>query len=75
MTSHELAHKLLAMDDVMVTRHGYEGGTIEISGICEPEELCRDVHKEWYYGPHEYTEYHCTDAICNNEKTKAINIG
>lgn len=54
MTSHELARKLLAGPDLMVTVRGYEGGVDEVQFILKSEPINLNVNEEWYYGKHEY---------------------
>lgn len=54
MTSHELARKLLSMEDLPVTVRGYEGGVDIVETVSEPATLMLDRYDEWYYGKHEY---------------------
>jgi hypothetical protein len=83
MTSHELAKKLLKMDDVMVTVRGYEGGvnTVERVYAPAPIHLNANMDEEWYYGKHEYHEdRHCSTCdklgyIGVRPTIKAIHIG
>jgi hypothetical protein len=56
MTTHQLAQVLLAGPDIMVTRHGYEGGVHEITQVAPPCPIHLDVNEYDYYGPHEYCE-------------------
>jgi succinyl-CoA synthetase beta subunit len=73
MTAHQLAHKLLAMPDVLVTVRGYEGGVDSVESVEEPKELALNCNSEWYYGKHEYTaEYKPFD---DKVKVQAIHIG
>lgn len=49
----ELIEQLQQFDPEMETmRHGYEGGVENIS-FLGMERVALDVHKAWYYGPHE----------------------
>lgn len=54
MTSHELAHQLLAGPDLLVTVRGYEGGVDEITLVKEAKPLLLNINSAWYYGKHEY---------------------
>ena len=54
MTTHELARKLLAGEDVMATVSGYEGGVNEIGTVSDPSPILLNVNTAWYYGDHEY---------------------
>ena len=55
MTTHALARHLLAGPDVLVTTNGYEGGYHEVDHLDAPAPLRLDVHRQKYYGPHEYS--------------------
>lgn len=74
MTSHELARKLLEMDDLPVTVSGYEGGVDFIKGIAKPQDLKLDVHDAWYYGKHEYV-YDDKENTTAFKVIKAIHVG
>ena len=56
MTTHQLATRLLAGPDCMVTINGYEDGVDEITHIIPVARLTRDAHDERYYGKHEYDQ-------------------
>ena len=73
MTSHELARKLLSMEDLPVTVRGYEGGVNTVTIVAEPRLLALDVYEEWYYGKHEYVD-EGMDLDAHN-LIKAIHIG
>lgn len=76
MTSHELAQKLLAMENLPVTIPGYEGGVNVVRDVTEPKAIHLNVHDEWYYGKHEYHVNLCN--VCDEEeapKDRAIHIG
>lgn len=75
MTAHELARALLALPDVPVTVHGYEGGVNIVTRVREASPLSLNVHDDstWYYGNHEYwSEY---ESHPNHEAILAIHIG
>ncbi len=60
MTVAELIEQLGKLDPTLrVVTHGYEGGYDDVDGFRELE-IALDVHKEWYYGPHE----DATDDFC-----------
>lgn len=49
----ELIEQLKSLDpELTVVRPGYEGGYCEV-GQFVIEEMVRDHHDQWYYGPHE----------------------
>lgn len=75
MKSHELAKKLLEMEDCEVTVNGYEGGVSIVENISFPDELALNVHTEWYYGKHEYdTNNDYVEEYKDKQKIKAIHI-
>ena len=73
MTAHELARKLLAGPDVMVTVRGYEGGVNEIKFVQEPQKLALNANDEndHWYGRHTYVMY---DEYEDHEHTTAIHL-
>lgn len=57
MTAHELARRLLAGPDLMVTVRGYEGGENEIERVSPPANLLLDYWESpFIFGQHEYGE-------------------
>ena len=74
MTSHELARKLLEMEDLMVTVRGYEGGADELKIIEKPRELHLHVRDSNDWGEHAYTHWECEDGNCNHEVIRAIHL-
>lgn len=49
----DLIEQLKLLDpELTVVRPGYEGGYSEVDRFVI-EEMVRDYHPEWYYGPHE----------------------
>lgn len=72
MTTHELARRLLKMDDVDVTVAGYECGQIIVTTIHQPRWLKKDVHTKDYYGPHEYASEH--EASIAQAKTRSYGV-
>ncbi len=63
MTAHELARRLLAMPDLMVTVRGYEDGVDEVTVIGPPAPLRLKAYSQWYYGEHEYVNEGTTRVI------------
>jgi hypothetical protein len=76
MTAHELARKLLAGPDLMVTVRGYEGGVNEITKVYEPDNLMLNYYESdaWYYGRHEY-RYKGSENDRQTQEIQAIHIG
>ena len=57
MTVKQLIEELQQLDpNLHVFTRGYEGGYEEVE-ISEEREIALNVHSEWYYGPHERTDY------------------
>lgn len=75
MNSHELARKLLSMEDLPVTVRGYEGGVNIITTVTEPKLLALDVYEEWYYGKHEYTDEGMGMDLDAHNLVRAIHVG
>lgn len=54
ITVKELIEKLQTVDpDLVVLIPGYEGGYREVVFSSHVRSLQKDVHDEWYYGPHD----------------------
>ena len=57
MTVKELIEHLQTLDpDLRVFIKGYEGGVDDKTSIPEPVDITLNVHTEWYYGEHDYTD-------------------
>lgn len=57
ITVKDLIEKLQTVDpDLVVLTSGYEGGFREVHFNGHVFEFKKDVHNEWYYGPHEIAE-------------------
>lgn len=57
ITVKDLIEKLQTVDpDLVVLTSGYEGGYREVHFSGDVFEFNKDVHDEWYYGPHERVE-------------------
>lgn len=57
MTAKELIEHLQTLDpETRVFVKGYEGGVDDATIIDPPTEILLDVHTEWYYGKHDYTD-------------------
>ena len=57
MTVKELIEHLQTLDpETRVFVKGYEGGVDDVTIIDPPTEILLDVHTEWYYGKHDYTD-------------------
>jgi len=68
----ELIEQLQQFDPEMETmRHGYEGG-VENINFLGMERVALDVHKEWYYGPHETVDK--DDEYPGHERITAVVI-
>ena len=54
ITVKDLIEKLQTVDpDLVVLTDGYEGGYREVYFNGHVFKFNKDVHDEWYYGPHE----------------------
>ena len=54
MTVQELITQLQQLDpNVIVFRHGYEGGFDEVNSIQLDQEIALNVFDSWYFGSHE----------------------
>lgn len=63
MVVKELIKKLENLSpDVLVVVEGYEGGFADVNEV-KVVPLKIDVHKEWYYGPHELSELDETGSV------------
>lgn len=57
MTVKELIEHLQTLNpDLRVFIKGYEGGVDDKTSIFEPVDITLNVHTEWYYGEHDYTD-------------------
>ena len=54
MTAAELIEALKVLPpETRVMVRGYEGGYCDADTPGEIQQMCLDVNKAWYYGPHE----------------------
>ena len=51
--------KTLDQENLVMTR-GYERGFCDV-GDAELKEIRKNVHSEWYYGPHDEADYYSAD--------------
>lgn len=65
LTIRELINELEGYDpDTPVVVSGYEGGFSDANSV-RTILLERDVHTDWYYGPHEINENGITHLLIN----------
>ncbi len=57
--------------DADVVAKGYEGGVDDIINV-RLVKLCRDVHKEWYYGRHEIKEDGDVQAVFIQKEEREV---
>ena len=63
MNVKQLIYELQQLDpSLMITRPSYEGGLEEIAYFRQIN-LDLNVHKAWYYGPHEENEHGTAKAV------------